>query len=284
MKQLSSYSLNKDIIKLYPLLATHVELRKVATKLVECGKQIRRFMCTDCTLAYDVPVKCKLKVCPTCAKARSRELYKQYLSFFAGERTIRFLTLSFPNVKTLKSEHYKTLRKNFLKLRDVYRKRGKQFEKFISTIETKKTANGWNIHLHVAFLGSFLNRNEVMVLWRKYYHIPKKGYIHVDVRLVKGGVGALKYITKYVYKGSELNSEADLKEYYLATRNIRMFQTYGLEVTKNKKEFLCTLCQSKMELLSMQPLDQLPVFGAVPPDIVDFFHNCEVWKNVGMST
>jgi hypothetical protein len=274
-----------------PLLDTIYTNSEISQKMALCGKQHFVMVCSNDGYTTHLASYCNLrKICPACARRYSSDLFFKYFPLILpgdGEK-LRFLTLTFPNVRELTPRVYLGLKSNFLKLRDsLSKEKGKRKNKmlkYISSVETTFNSKDktFHVHLHVLFIGRYVNYSRVRDLWNSYYGLNTVS----NIQLVRNPKQGIKYVLKYVTKGADLPCDF-LIPYYYATKGQRLFITYGLKSSKVSKRFhICPLCGSKLScvievLRSGRRIPEQyygePTLRKPSPEICDFFFQLNYW-------
>lgn len=190
---------------------------------------------------------CRDRFCLPCARERSRVVVDNVTKYLKHQ-PVRFLTLTLRHRDVSLSEQLRRLYECFRKLRSSAYWR-KHVTGGAAFLEVTLSLNGtWHPHYHCLIQGKYLPRSEVRRLW---HEITGDSHI-VDVRMARGDVEVIKYITKYVTKSFSGRISRDpekLDELVAAMYRVRTIIAWGtwrdLQATEavadTDWEYLCTL-------------------------------------------
>ena len=213
-----------------------------AEKLEHCSKSVFYLQCKKCGTGVVCLNNCKSKLCDNCSHSRSICFVKKYSDFVNSFRKPRFITLTKKNVDIISCSVIKKLRNNFNALKRRLKRNGFSLKKGIEVLEITHKGKGFHVHLHILYDGSYIPQSLLSDMW---FAITKDSKI-VDVRYVRNPNSSLRYISKYIVKGNAINNMYRLVEYFIATKNVRLIQTFGTEVYWKfaKARMICSVCGS----------------------------------------
>ena len=189
-----------------------------ADKLSQCGEIGGSLFCNDCGHTLVVTNRCDLRICPDCNKRRFARLYNRYMSALRG-KSLRFLTLTAPNVSELVREDYRELRDMVTRFRELKWVRERILGGFYS-LEVTHGVNGWNLHVHMLYEGAYMPQSEVSKRWEEV-----SGCYIVDIR--RANVGGVKELIGYSTKSPRFRSAYLYAEYLDAISRTRLVQGFG---------------------------------------------------------
>lgn len=220
-------------------LAAAVGAGELADKLGRCHSRLAVLTCGKHVVGIMPNFTCEFRLCPDCARRRSRKLINKHLpimqSFVQHHRvTPVHLVLTQRHRKETRSQAVKRLKESFIKLqrRDFWKQ---YFKGGLWSIEFTKGKDGLHhAHLHViAFRSKFFEINLLRSEW-----LTATGDSHV-LRLDKitdlsdGLLEVVKYISKPLDIGRF--EKEDLTD-FLTMKNMRFFGTFG-EYRKFSRDF-----------------------------------------------
>ncbi len=218
-------------------------LSKVAERIENCGKNEFYLQCLNCESYTKNKQYCKNKLCHECMKMRSikfMELFTPYLESFGK---IKFLTLTTKNLQAITKSDYRHLTLYFNSFTKRLRRLGYKFNKGIIVKETTEKGNGFHLHMHILYDGSYIPQAELSKIWNE---VTKDSKIVHILQWRGNAEGAIKYLSKYVTKGHTIFSSDALVDYFVSTKHIRMIQTFGENfiVSKIIHRKVCQSCNS----------------------------------------
>jgi len=205
--------------------AQNLMMCRQKTFIIGCG-------CGFWTVSYT----CKIRICPSCSKSRANKYYNTYYPYIGSlkcarsiyDKGLRLLTLTIKNQKDL-VKSINDIYESFIRLRrrSYFKNRVKGG---LGAIEiTKDKQNMYHTHVHLIVDSSYLamkhqiGKDSKLV---KEWKIASKGSSIVDIRKISYAAGGLKYVLKYISKGSNI----PIKEYpifYKLTKKRRLLFTFG---------------------------------------------------------
>lgn len=170
--------------------------------------------------------RCRDRLCPLCASARSRQVTDRVLAAVAKTDSLRFLTL------TLASSDA-PLREQLDRLNAMYRefRRTSAWKRHvwggIATIEVTRNENTgqWHPHLHVLTNGTFWKQSEIADAWKR---VTGDSCI-VDIRMPPSRRGVARYVAKYASKPPRMQDwpQGAIREFAEAIHRRRMLIATG---------------------------------------------------------
>ncbi len=197
-----------------------------------------------------LPRTCGDRLCPGCERRRAAKAVKRYACVLEGWQWVRFVTL------TVRRHSLGELAVSIKRIRKWFRALRAKFPEFFAagvySIETKgKRAHrgdrgGWHTHVHALAAGTglaFVRQQELKAAWIAITK-GRGTVLHVEApRKSADGTwaNALRECLKYVTKGTQGDKRerdeeesivagwtaAMVREFYAATKNARLFQTFG---------------------------------------------------------
>lgn len=201
--------------------------------------------CIHCGTSLQVQLNCKDRTCPTCRAKWFGHHFNALLPHIRTWERIYFMTLTIQNIpdKEISSWHIKKLREYFSRLRQKKGKKGEKpwkdrIEGGFYVVQTTNYGNGWHLHLHILYRGSYIAQAELSKAWRE---ITKKSFV-VDIREVQSPKEALRYMLKDFLAEPIIRPEdkATYNSLFYAKRLVQPFGTYYK--TKLKAPFPCPQC------------------------------------------
>jgi len=228
---------------------------KEIKRLEDCKKNSLTLECPNCETFFLVNQTCKSKACPHCRKIWSSQIFKKYSKSLSTFKKPRFITLTVRNTEDITKQDFKNCTKHFNKLvkvlglsynpfsplrnkKEMATKQTLKLGRYIYTREVKYTAeSGFNLHIHCLYDGDFIPVEELSYYWEKI-----SGSFIVDVRRINDAEHGLKYISKYISKGSEFGRSANAYVRFLnASRGMRLVQT-SKGLASEKEILMCKKC------------------------------------------
>lgn len=242
-----------------------------------CKRQSIYLVCSCCGRAYAVPVRCRSRLCPDCARGRAMDYYHRYRDrHYRNPLLVTLTTKAGPDLagalETMRHAWPELLRSRLFR-RPGPGKARSRVRFGIYGIEVKRSPHGWYLHLHalVDFKG-WLDQRELSRLWG---HLTGGASV-VDVRRAwrhAGGVqGAVREVTKYVGKPADCRSWSSDQVDYVGEviYNRRLSGTIGERaVSLDTKEtslhsLPCPACGSTLTNVGQGPSGQSIGGQAVP--------------------
>lgn len=211
-------------------LAKEIHEDKLAEKLSECHSKLAVLSCGKHTPVMIPNATCEFRLCPDCARRRSRKIQNKYLPMIEPFMQQNYVTpvhivlTQAHRAETLK-ESVGRLMKAFRKL--THRKFWKDhFKGGMWSIEFTVDKSGlYHTHLHIlAFRSQFFKVGELRSLWKE---ITGDSHV-VRIDAVTDPVAGTKEVLKYAIKPlSVANLSARHLRDFMKMKNSRFFNTFG---------------------------------------------------------
>lgn len=212
------------------LLAKEINEPELSEKLLRCHSRLGFLTCGKHIHQVIPNYVCEFKLCPDCARRKSRKRLNKYLPVMtAFVRTHRVEAVHLVLTQTHKKE---TRKQSLSRLKDAFNKMIRRefwkehFKGGTWSIEFTKDAEGLHIaHLHV--IGFRTKFFDIKLLREEWFSVTGDSYVlHLDrvTELFKGLQEVLKYVTKGI-EGNDFTAE-DLKG-FLSLRNTHLFGSFG---------------------------------------------------------
>lgn len=170
--------------------------------------------------------RCRQRLCPLCAGARSRLLTERFDSTIQEMKDPRILVLTVKHTPDPLRKVIANLKIWFAKLRRTPLWRS-TVERGAYTIEVKRGDGDhqWHPHIHSVFHGKFLPWQQLRSAW----HTITSGSEIVWLKPVTNIQSVARELAKYVSKPFAMDcfSQVDIREFFWATRGLRMFNRFG---------------------------------------------------------
>ncbi|RMD62830.1 hypothetical protein D6833_06375 [Candidatus Parcubacteria bacterium] len=218
-----------------------------ASKLESCGTVVRKLRCEKCGHEHDVPARCGLRACPSCASRKAYRTQRRYLKPLQRMGDLKFVTLTLRATTDLETGVWRMQRcLEKLRRRASIRRclRGGLY-----CIETgKPTKRGgqyvFNVHAHLLVSMDFRPQKWLSALWKE---ITGDSWV-VDIRFVRSAQRALRYVLDYLGKGCASMKEPwdpeAIVEFMVALEGKRLVQPFGdlLGSAERGERFVCPSC------------------------------------------
>lgn len=184
-----------------------------------------------------LPTRCRDRLCPTCARRRSKITAARCQEACRRMDSIRLITLTAPAVDAPLAEQLRQLRKALGAFRRTRAWKTHVRGGFYVVEITRNPNTGlWHPHVHVLADGVYWAHASIRDGWRSAlqgsapaWKLSKTSPIIVDVRFVHDGRDAARYMAKYVSKASSIDEWPPhaIVEYALAMKGVRSIATFG---------------------------------------------------------
>jgi len=192
------------------------------SSLATCGEYEHLVGCTHCGHMWWKTYHCNLRLCPLCAR-REAVIRGNYLTAMASQmKAPKLLSLTLRASDRPPRDTIILLKKYWAAFRRS--PIGKQMTGGAYTIEMKRGAQHWHIHIHVLCDGPYLPRQLIFSTWGRITHnaVPE-----VDIRAATSA-HQRRYVGKEVAKCAQLDGDPKyVAEWYEATHGQRIFGTFG---------------------------------------------------------
>jgi hypothetical protein len=234
------FKARQEVKRHLALLAKEINELELSERLLRCHSRVGFLTCGRHICRIIPNYVCGFKLCPDCARRKSRKRLNEYLpvmSAFVKTHRVEpvHLVLTQTHKKETRKQSLKRLKNAFNNLirREFWKE---HFKGGTWSIEFTKDAEGLHhTHLHIiGFRTKFFNINWLREEW---FSATGDSYVlHLDrvTELSKG----LQEVFKYVTKGMATDdfTAEDLKD-FLNLRNVRLFSSFG-EFRKFKKDYI----------------------------------------------
>ena len=201
-------------------------LARSANKLLACSSTARFYVSPSAGKVSTYINRCRHKLCPFCAKARSGQVAADLLAILTAMKHPRTLILTVASTDTGLTEQMRFLRRSFAKLRrtPAWRERVKGGAYTVEVTYNPDTKR-WHPHLHMIIDGTYF---PVRLLQRLWHEITNGSKI-VWIQDVHDKPGIARELAKYIGKPQRVSTlPADrIREYAGAVTGSRMVQTFG---------------------------------------------------------
>lgn len=189
-----------------------------AKKMLSCGSPMV-YECNDCGSKVMGSKSCDTRICPRCNRRRFKRLLKRYSPILSAMMHPRFMTLTLKNPEFLLKDSFQEFRRlwNLLRRHKYYRVR---ILGGIYAMEVTFTENGWNLHMHILYDGSFIPQDKLSKDWKSL-----TGSHIVDIRQAKKNT--VCEIIGYSTKNVKLPNVHAYAEYLHAVDTLKLFQSFG---------------------------------------------------------
>jgi hypothetical protein len=236
------FKARQEVKRHLALLAKEINELELSERLLRCHSRVGFLTCGRHICRIIPNYVCQFKLCPDCARRKSRKRLNEYLpvmSAFVKTHRVEpvHLVLTQTHKKETRKQSLKRLKSSFDNLirREFWKE---HFKGGTWSIEFTKDAEGLHhTHLHIiGFRTKFFNINWLREEW---FSATGDSYVlHLDrvTELSKG----LQEVFKYVTKGMATDdfTAEDLKD-FLNLRNVRLFSSFG-EFRKFKSEYIAS--------------------------------------------
>jgi len=210
-----------------------------ARRMATCADSVHLYVDPDLSDVHEYLHRCKCRLCPLCARARSIHIGQQVEALVKAMKKPRHLVLTVKSVDVPLEEQLRNLSTWFAKLRH------KAFWQHnvtsgVYTIEcTMNERSGkWHPHIHCVFDGHYLPYKIIQRLW----HGITNGSEIVWLEPVDDVHGMTNELCKYIGKPQDAEHWTDeqLRTYAKAIRGRRMMQTFGRSKPKPIEDLVPT--------------------------------------------
>jgi len=178
------------------------------------------------------------------------------------------LTLTWKPVKKQNPEVVRAIGKAFVKL--LHRKRYKiMWRGILAVIECKKREKDGDFyyHIHAIVEGGYIPQQVISNDWREI-----SGFPVVWISKIRRKRGALKYVLKYLLKGSLFKEAKDREDFKKSMRGVRFVRTYG-DFYNYKEDrgvhyaYPCPICGSKKCWVVLEFCNVVDLFENEPYEV-----------------
>lgn len=224
--------------------------RRIAEKIRLCGETVYVAECAGCGTKHFKGVwHCKNRYCLVCQKKRALVWARKVLERMQDIPTgvvYSLLTMTVRSLSSL-SDMYSYIISCWRAFRKRYRKVFCDVLGGVRSIEVKKGAVGWHVHIHV-LLAHYPGRlyEKIRDAWKDV----TRGNGSIDVRLIRDTKGVME-VVKYSLKTIGIKKE-DLAEMVEVLKGKRLVEAFGifrgirededLDNVDEAIEFICKVC------------------------------------------
>lgn len=201
-------------------------LERHARRLADCGRAARFYIDPDFGKVKPWIARCRSRLCPFCAKARSGALAGKLRKVLAHARDPRSLVLTLKSTNRPLADELARLKDSFRKLRRVKAWKAHVTGGAYAVEVTYNPKTGqWHPHLHILIDGSYFPHAELVEAWNA---ATGDSYI-VWIEAVRDHGRMAGELAAYCGKPEHVATWPAYKihEYAYATRSARMFGTFG---------------------------------------------------------
>ncbi len=212
------------------LLATEINESSLSERLLRCHSRVAFLTCGQHIHQVIPTYVCEFRLCPDCARRKSRKRLNDYLpaitAFIRQNRvTPVHLVLTQTHREETRAQSVKRLRSSFNNLirREFWRE---YFRGGTWSIEFTKDKEGLH-HTHLHIIGLRIKFFDISLLRKEWLSVTGDSYVLYLDRVTDLSQG-LREVLKYVSKPLDIDrfTAEDLKD-FLKLRNIRLFSSFG---------------------------------------------------------
>jgi len=200
--------------------------RRRAARLANCGTAARFYIAPDVGQVRPWLSRCKDKLCPFCAHARSGHVRAQLLDLLMQMTRPRILVLTIRSCDLPLRDQLVNLRSWFARLRNrkAWKERVRAGAYTLEITRNVKTGQ-WHPHLHIVYDGEYFPQK----LLRRLWHTITGDSEIVWLQEIHDRPNAAAELCKYIGKVQKIGdlTDSEIREYATATKGIRMAQTFG---------------------------------------------------------
>lgn len=173
---------------------------------------------------------CGTRLCPHCAKRYRARISERILEALGTVRknSWRLITLTIASSELRLRDQIAFLKESFRRLRQTAIWDSTQmFGYAVVELSINRETQLWHPHLHILSKGKYIPQKRLSQQWC----VASKGSMIVDVRPVKSGRKAARYVSKYMGKAPEIEDMQDAQElmieYVDALRGTHLLFSFG---------------------------------------------------------
>lgn len=201
-------------------------IRNLARRMATCADSVHLFFDADDGTANEYLHRCKARLCPLCARARSNHVSRQVEEQVREMKSPRHLVLTVKSRDVGLTTQLRDLRGWFAKLRRTPFWQ-KHVTRGVYTVEVtiNERTGLWHPHIHCVFEGQYLPYKIVQRLW----HEITGGSEIIWLAPVDNAQGMARELCKYIGKPQQAEhwTDENIRTYALAIRGSRMMQSFG---------------------------------------------------------
>lgn len=201
-------------------------LQRSARRLASCSSTARLYVDPDSGSVHPWLNRCKHKLCPFCARARSAQVADQLTTLLRSMQHPRLMILTVKSTTRPLNDQLLSLRRSFARLRrqPAWRDRVAGGAYTLEVTINKRTGL-WHPHLHIVYDGEYFPFKLLQRLW---HDVTGHSNI-VWVSNIKDLPGVARELAKYIGKVQHIDNLTDrqIVQYAQAVNRSRMVQTFG---------------------------------------------------------
>lgn len=201
-------------------------LQRQAVTMSTCAANVHLFYNAVTGSVRNFTFACKARLCPYCGSRRSKHVAAQMIPLVQAMKRPRHLVLTVKSKPGDLRDLVKDLVGWFAKLRRTpFWKQNVYAGVYTIEITINERTGLWHPHVHIIFEGQYMPQAKLRTLW----HDITNGSEIVWIEEAYSKDGLVRELCKYIGKPqkSEHWTDAQLVEYALAVRGMRMVQTFG---------------------------------------------------------
>lgn len=232
-----------------------------------CDRDFITLQCLKCGHRLRVRSGSRDRSCQACSYEMFLQLYRRYKPIVNHRSDLKLLTLTWKPVRVQSAVVVRAIGDAMVKL--FHRRRyARLWKGILASIECKKTKSGWfYYHVHCILSGAYIPQGVISDDWREI-----SGFPIVDVRAIRRTPKrALRYVLKYIMKGSLMKSSRDRADFKVSMKGVRYVRSYGIFYGAEKPSgrhvyYPCPVCGSSRCWIVIEFCDVVDLFDGVPYD------------------
>jgi hypothetical protein len=230
-----------------------------------CGRTFITIQCLHCGHQINIKAGSRDRTCPGCSHELYLGLYHKYKPVISGRSDLKLLTLTWKPVEKQAAEIVRAIGQAIVRL--FHRKRyARLWKGILAVVECKKTKSGlFYYHVHCIVSGRYVPQSVISRDWKEV-----SGFPIVDVRAIRRTPKrALRYVLKYMMKGSLFENPDDRRDFKTSMKGVRYVRSYGefynVGFAKGRHVYYpCPLCGATKCWVVLDFVDLVDLFEGVP--------------------
>jgi hypothetical protein len=230
----------------------------------KCGRQFLTLHCLNCGFEKAIFSGSRDRTCPACSYEIYRQQRKKFEPILKKCRNLKMVTLTIKPVPKQSPEFVRQIFGYLARL--LHRKKyAKSWKGILGVIECKKTDKGlFYYHLHLLINGNFVLQSQLSRDWKEI-----SGFPIVWIEAVRSPIRAIRYVLKYLMKGSKGFTKNDVEDFKASMKHVRFVHTYGGFYGENYLKaphvyYPCPVCGSLRCWVVVEFCDTVDLFENVP--------------------